>query len=422
MQVDRPGQAGGLLAEMCAEVRERLVPLAAEIADAIVAATPHYAAGLPTQTDLQVTVREFAGAELEAIAAGRGAVAAELAAAREHGARRARQGTAVEDVITGFYVGYRALWRELVALAQGPAGAEALLVGAETSMAWMLEITTALSTGHHDARVGRDALLAGGRLRLLNLASGTGQGTGGGDARELRSAAEQAGFDPGGEFQAWVAPAAEGPGEPPKLREGMVARVQARLDLLPGMYAVGQEPGAVLILVQGGDPDRVAGALGEQGLACVAAGLARTGHYAARESLQDARAAAALARGRAGRWAFAALWPMALADESGERLEPLIGPLAAVARSHPHLAEAVRAFADHGFTVSSAARTLSVHPNTLSYRLERWQELTGAGVRTVAGLVASRTAVELVGGDAQDDRRRLEDDDTVSPKSRNPTA
>lgn len=183
-----------------------------------------------------------------------------------------------------------------------------------------------------------------------------------------------------------------------------------------------QEPGAVLILVQGGDPDRVAGALGEQGLACVAAGLARTGHYAARESLHDARAAAALARRRAGRWTFAELWPMALADESGERLEPLIGPLAAVARSHPHLAEAVRAFADHGFTVSSAARTLSVHPNTLSYRLERWQELTGAGVRTVAGLVASRTAVELVGGDAQDDRRRLEDGDTASPKSRNPTA
>jgi hypothetical protein len=182
------------------------------------------------------------------------------------------------------------------------------------------------------------------------------------------------------------------------LQEGKVARVQARLDLLPGTYAVGQEPGAVLVLVQGGDLDPVAGVLGEQGLACVAAGLARTGRYAARESLQDARAAAAVARGRAGRWAFAELWPMALADESGERLEPLIGPVAALARNHPHLAEAVGAFADHGFTVSSAARALSVHPNTLSYRLERWQELTGVEVRTVAGLVASRTAVELVGG------------------------
>ncbi|MGW7757434.1 helix-turn-helix domain-containing protein [Streptomyces violaceusniger] len=245
-------------------------------------------------------------------------------------------------------------------------------------------------------------------MRLLNLARSTGNG----DARELREAAEQAGFEPGGEFGAWMAPLTEGR-TGPHGPDGWAARLQTRLDLLSGTHAVGQERGAVVVLVQDGDADRVADAFGRQGLTCVAVGLVRTGDYAVRESLRDARAAAVVARGRAGLWEFAELWPMALALGAGERVEPLLGPVAEVARRHPHLAEAVRAFTDYGFTVSSAARSLTVHPNTLSYRLKRWKELTGVEVRTVTGLVASRTAVELVA------RERQTGGSAISSESRN---
>ncbi|MCC5949132.1 MAG: helix-turn-helix domain-containing protein [Nitriliruptoraceae bacterium] len=48
-----------------------------------------------------------------------------------------------------------------------------------------------------------------------------------------------------------------------------------------------------------------------------------------------------------------------------------------VAAEHPHLADAVRTFAEAGFSVSEAGRRLEVHANTVAYRLDRWEELTG---------------------------------------------
>ncbi|MHD0282236.1 helix-turn-helix domain-containing protein [Rhodococcus aetherivorans] len=68
---------------------------------------------------------------------------------------------------------------------------------------------------------------------------------------------------------------------------------------------------------------------------------------------------------------------------------------AEIAARHPHLAEAVSAFAQSGFSASAAARRLHLHPNSLAYRLERWQQLTGWDLRTVDGLVRSMVAPAL---------------------------
>ncbi|MEV8633621.1 helix-turn-helix domain-containing protein [Streptosporangium sp. NPDC051023] len=382
------GHKAGVLAELCSQTIARRVSLSTRAAEEIVASTPHYRQHGPTVADLVATVWEFMVGWLTATESGGPAGPGELAAARRHGARRAAQGIAVEDVITGFYVGYRTLWRDMADRAAEQGVSEILLEASEASLGWMLEITTAISAGHHDAVAGRRVLTAAARQRLVNLASVPGAT---GDAEELRLAAEQAGLDPGAGLQCWWAPIGAATGE-------VQARIQAGLGLLPGAFAVGQVTTALLVLGHGADEEAVAAVLGEADLTSVAVGLRRTGPYAARESLTDARAAAALAAGRAGLWRFAVLWPLVITASAGERLEPLLAPAVTIAREYPHLAEAVGAFADRGLSVSAAARRLNVHPNTLSYRLERWQDLTGTDVRTVSGLTISRTAVEIAAG------------------------
>lgn len=51
-------------------------------------------------------------------------------------------------------------------------------------------------------------------------------------------------------------------------------------------------------------------------------------------------------------------------------------------RRTSHLMDAVRAFARSGFSVSAAARDIHLHANSVTYRLDRWQHLTGWDART----------------------------------------
>ncbi|WP_457028953.1 helix-turn-helix domain-containing protein [Kitasatospora sp. P5_F3] len=210
---------------------------------------------------------------------------------------------------------------------------------------------------------------------LVRLASGEVS------AETLRVAVEAAGLDPDEGFQGW---AVDGP---------EATEAQERLDRLPGRCAVGEGPEGLLILSQGVPEDDLPAALGDVGR--VAVGLLRIGPEAARETLADVRAVAALAGGRAGLWRYQDLWPLAATAALADRLDPLLAPAVATARTFPHLADAVRAFADHGFSVDFAAQALRLTADTLARRLDRWQQLTGADLRTLPGLTASRTAVEL---------------------------
>ncbi|WP_405681405.1 helix-turn-helix domain-containing protein [Streptomyces sp. NBC_00048] len=45
---------------------------------------------------------------------------------------------------------------------------------------------------------------------------------------------------------------------------------------------------------------------------------------------------------------------------------------------------------------AAPTRALHLHANTLTYRLDRWHELTGLDHRDYMGLVTSRTAVGCV--------------------------
>jgi sugar diacid utilization regulator len=93
--------------------------------------------------------------------------------------------------------------------------------------------------------------------------------------------------------------------------------------------------------------------------------------------------------------AFEDVWLWATLADAEERLRELLTSGAEVAAKHPHLAQAVAAFGEHGFSVSEAARQLEVPANTVGYRLERWSGLTGWDPRTFDGLVRSLAAIRL---------------------------
>jgi DNA-binding PucR family transcriptional regulator len=109
----------------------------------------------------------------------------------------------------------------------------------------------------------------------------------------------------------------------------------------------------------------------------------------------DAERALSLAVRTSGAVDFHDRWLDATLFAHRHRLAPLLRTETDVAGSHPHLASAVRAYAGQGFSVSAAARSLHLHPNTVSYRLERWRQLTGWDPRTVDGLTRSLLSLRL---------------------------
>ncbi|MFJ8040808.1 helix-turn-helix domain-containing protein [Kitasatospora sp. NPDC096147] len=243
---------------------------------------------------------------------------------------------------------------------------------------WSAALVAALAQGHREVLAARE--------RWVRLAAGDGP------EGELRAAAERAGFDPLADCRAWLAGrAGAAPGE------AGTERLRERLGrAVVGRFAVDELTDRLLVLGQGADEEAVTELLGP---GCVAVGLERIGPDAARRSVRDARAADRLAAGRPGVWRYAELWPLAVTAAAVDRLDPLLAPAVAAARTYPHLAEAVRAFADHGFDPSAAARALLLPPEVLERHLRRWRRLTGADVRTLPGLTASRAAVELAAAD-----------------------
>jgi sugar diacid utilization regulator len=151
-------------------------------------------------------------------------------------------------------------------------------------------------------------------------------------------------------------------------------------------------PAAVVVLgrtltvtVQGVPEETVVALLGERPIA--GAGLPRGGLAGAAESLIDAERALALAERRGEMVHFDQDWLMATLLPQAARLAPLAR--ATAAEDHPHLAEAVRAYAHHHFSITASAEALHVHANTVKYRLTRWQEITGWDPRTLDGLMRS---------------------------------
>ena len=157
-----------------------------------------------------------------------------------------------------------------------------------------------------------------------------------------------------------------------------------------------EHDGHLWLLAEVTDPAPLAKAFGEG--AAVAVGLPRQGSAGALRSLEDAGQVLPLAERAKAVVRFADAFVDATILTASDELGDACALAQDVARRSPHLADAVQAFAEEGLSVVGASRALQVHANTVIYRLERWQQLTGWDARTFAGLSRSVAALTLRGG------------------------
>lgn len=321
----------------------------------------------------------------------------ELDFVRERGATRARELVPLESLLEAYLVGQRMTWEAIVEEAgMTPEGLEAAQELTRVTFAYTHAINTAVAQAYVQTRqqVSADA----DRMKrdvLDRLLSGGGPGPG----------AESIGLEPGAAHAVVVGRLV---GERGNLRlvadavahaagAGVSAFVVPRHD----------EVVAVLPLDARRGPRELAAALVR-----AAAGLLRTRGAALRAGVSTACTElgdVARAYGEAQRALrhVSALRP-AVALEEVRLVEYLTGAtdgaarrliapaVRAIAEARPALAETVLAYADADLNVARTAQRLTLHPNTVHYRLRRVEELTGLDPRRFADLMELVTAVRLV--------------------------
>ncbi len=375
-----------------------LEPLTERIVDRIVEELPEYREGGVPREDLASSVRRNVEMILIGLAEHRGPREHEVVVRGGLGSRRALQGVSAEMVIQAFHVGYRELWRAMVDAV--PAGdqrtATLLLTAATTVWSWVHEVTEALAASHAATVRSIEARVVGARQRFVELLVGAagaddggasaGRGRDAGDS-EVARLGRSLGFDPVGSF---FAVAVRGVSD-----DLDAVGVQRRLDTVEGQHAAVARGPLVLVVSQSSAAEPIVDACRAIfPAAAIALGALRPGLAGASGSLVDAELTLAVTADHAIA-SFEAAWLWATLTAAAGRLRPLLVAGADVAARHPHLTDAVTAFADASFSVTEAARSLEVHANTVSYRLDRWAELTGWDPRSYEGLSRSLASLRL---------------------------
>ncbi|MBW3619459.1 MAG: helix-turn-helix domain-containing protein [Actinobacteria bacterium] len=372
------------IAALATRVAAELDVLSGDIVGCIVAELPGYADAVPAD-DLRASVHRTIEMMLVGIAEDRPPRPEEISIRRELGHRRALQGLPVRSLIQAYHVGYRELWQALVRAlpADAPGTATRLLAVATTVWSWVHETTDAIAEAHRETMRAQEAHVIGARQRFTELLVA-------GDltADEAPRLAASIGFDVQADFRVVACSVVAADGADAR-------RIQAVLETLSGSHSVVARGPKVIVTTQGVDETTLVGRLAaELPEAAFGVGLERRGLVGARESLGDAeRALEVAAAGGVARFEDEWLW--ATLRGSAARLGDVLAVGAAAAVQHPHLAETVLVFGDAGFSVSETARQLSLHANTVAYRLERWHALTGWDPRTFAGLTRSLAALRL---------------------------
>lgn len=372
------------VARLCRDTHDDLAAVTEQITVAIEQAVPSYLDSAVPRHDLELSVERNLADLLLGIAERRDPTDEEIRRRAALGARRATQGLPVDTLMQAFHVGYRELWEHLVDRAGGfDTQLSPLLLQAATTMwSWTHQITDALGHAHAETLRSLALRAASVRQRFLELVL-----SGDHESEEAITLGRGLDFDTTGAFRAFVVRTAV-------LDGSETPRVQTACTTLPGHHQVISQGARLVVLTQGADESAL-GALLASHLpeATIGVGLERGGLDGARLSVGDAERALALTD-RPRVIAFERVWPWALIARDLDRAQPLMDAARRTARDHAHLAEAVLAYARNG-SIAEAGRALDVHPNTITYRLERWSELSGWDCRDFDGLLRSVIALRL---------------------------
>jgi hypothetical protein len=370
------------IAAICREIRRNLSTSVRDAVDAIRSEVDLYRHCPVPRDDLIKSVERNLEMLLIGIAERRGPTPAELEARGALGSRRAHQGFPIDALLQAYHVGYRDLWKRFLKYTDDENVSHLLLGAASTMWEWTHQITDAIGRAHAETTHVLAVRAASVRHRFLELLL-----TDEIDSDALRTVCGTLGFDARGAFHATVVMDAAS--------DEAVPRFQVELNLLQGNHQAIPHGSRLVVISQGGDPAELRNAITRlYPDAVVGIGLTRPGLPGARLSVGDAERVADL--GTAPRtYAFDDNWLWAVLLRESDRLDAFLQQGRRVARDNPSVAETVEAYAVSGFNVSVAARQLHVHPNTATYRLDRWRELTGWDPRSFNGLVRSLAALRL---------------------------
>ena len=302
----------------------------------------------------------------------------EMALRRELGTRRAQQGMPIDDVMRAFRVGYTVLWEGLSEIAGqlGPEYAQTLLEHAASVWMTFDQVTSAVAESHRQTLETRHVDRRRRALRLLN-----GLQTYPADASETEEIARSLGIDPQGPFTVAVhAPGAQTPA--------------AGRDIL----SIDQPDRVVVLSTCPGEPSRceetLAGVLQRGDVRHVGVGIMRQGLAGARQSLEDADAAARAAVALdVPLVMFRTEWLACLALRHSGQLGVLVAPAVQALENDRDLCTTLDAFLEADGSLANAGKALFVHANTVAYRLRQFAQRTGIDPRTATGMALTQLAL-----------------------------
>lgn len=367
--------------ELCEVVSREVPEVVPGIITRIRAESPDYA-GVPREDHEKHVSEQFRGL-LDGLAGRRPPTTTQTEAARELGRQRAKQGVRVEEMIGAYHVGYREMWNVLLARADArdPQLTVRLVRLVDLVWTWIRLISSASADAHAEVLRAQHAVQITLTHRFLEILHAGEDASG-----EAVHLAHALAFDPDEHFQAACFPL---PAQP----EDDLDRLRQHVARLPGTVHSATRGSYGIVLYQGASTESVTDIVRKTlpGLE-IGVGLRRRGLVGAESSIVDAERALAVGSGD-GVVMFAEEWLPATLFTHRRRLAPLLEN--AVAAAHPHLAQAVLGYAENGFSVTTTARKLNLHPNTVKYRLDRWTELTGWDPRVLRGLVSSWLSLRI---------------------------
>ncbi|HEX6521866.1 MAG TPA: helix-turn-helix domain-containing protein, partial [Streptosporangiaceae bacterium] len=316
-------------------------------------------------------VREQVLAVLDGLTDRRSPSPAHVDKARLLGERRAEQGLPLEAVIGAYHVGCRELWSAMLVRgrAENPQQAQRLLELVNLLLLWLRVLTGAAADGYAEATRAREEIRTSMGLQFLQALY-----DGKTETESTVLLARALDFDPNGEFQVICC-------RPNPRQAKNLDILRGKLRSGTGKFIAIVRETALVIVVQEIPAIRITESLGGDRTVAAGVGLARAGLTGAAESITDAQGALALAERQGGVVDFESDWLRATLLPQIDRLRPLISADQVV--TQPHIRDAVRAYAQHGFSITAGAQALSIHPNTMKYRLDRWERLTGFDPRTL---------------------------------------
>lgn len=359
----------------------RLDEITAEVVDAIRADLPAYGEVVPLP-EHTASARAQIERVLIATRDGLDPAPADLTAAEHFGRDRGRQGLPVTVLFEAYRWANLVLWRHLARLSDtGPDAARALLDRVPALLTWSHALAGAAAYGHQMVSAQRISDDLRMRYRLFELIRTDPGGA------ECAGLLRRLGVSPDAELVAVAfTPRPDEDFDRLLLR---VRPVAAGLDATVFTVVATADAGPALCAAV--RPLALDGLLG--------IGRRRTGAEGARVSVDDSARALRVAERLGHDAEFSADWLLATVLPEQQRLD-LLDPGRQVAVEHPHLAATVAAYIAAEFSVTATARRQHLHPNSVSYRLERWEALTGWRLKTFDGLVRSRVAIDLAGGRA----------------------